>query len=39
MAVLYMIETNYGVIIPPDDFIKLQTPEGIFDYIKTRTES
>jgi acyl carrier protein len=39
MAVLYMIDTNYGVAIPPDDFIKLQTPEGIFDYIKTRTAS
>jgi acyl carrier protein len=38
MAVLYMIDSKYGVTIPPDDFIKLQTPEEIFEYIKTRTE-
>jgi acyl carrier protein len=34
MAVLYMIECKYDVIIPVDDFIKLVTPKEVFGYIQ-----
>ena len=34
MAVLYMIEHNYGVEIPVDDFLKLETPMDIYKYIQ-----
>lgn len=33
MAVLYMIEHNYGVEIPVEEFKKLETPRAIFEYI------
>jgi acyl carrier protein len=39
MAVLYMIESNYGVTITPDEFIKLETPEDIFKYIQEKVKS
>jgi acyl carrier protein len=39
MAELFMIEKNYGVTIPPDDFVKLQTPEEIFEYVQARIKS
>jgi acyl carrier protein len=38
MAVLYMIERDYGVIIPVDDFLTLQTPKEIFEYIQKHTK-
>ena len=36
MAVLYMIEHNYNIEIPVEDFLKLETPREIFEYICKR---
>jgi acyl carrier protein len=36
MAVLYMIQHNYSVTIPVNDFMELQTPKEIFEYIKQK---
>jgi len=38
MAVLYMIEHDYSVTIPVDDFLTLQTPKEIFEYIQKHTK-
>ena len=38
MAVLYMIEHNYGVKIPVDEFLKLETPLDIYEYIQARKQ-
>jgi len=38
MAVLYMVERNYGVEIPVEEFKKLETPREIFEYIRTRKQ-
>ena len=38
MAVLYMIEHNYGVQIPVEEFIKLETPREIFEYISKKKQ-
>jgi acyl carrier protein len=37
MAVLYMIEKNYGVLIPAEDFVNLKTPREIFEYVQERS--
>jgi acyl carrier protein len=36
IAVLYMIEKNYEVEMPVEDFLKLETPREIFEYIGKR---
>jgi acyl carrier protein len=38
MAVLCMIESNYGVTISIDDFKNLKTPREIFEYIQSRAK-
>jgi acyl carrier protein len=37
MAILYMIESNYGVTIPVDDFKNLPTIKSIVDYVQQRS--
>lgn len=39
MAVLYMIVEKYGVTIPIDEFVKLQTPRDIFEYVQNKIKS
>ena len=38
MAVLYMIEHNYGVEISFEELKKLETPQEIFDFIQTKKQ-
>jgi acyl carrier protein len=38
MAVLYMIERNYGVNISADDFKHLETARDIFEYIENEAK-
>jgi acyl carrier protein len=38
MAVLYMIEKDYSLVISIENFLKLQTPKEIFDYIQKYKE-
>jgi acyl carrier protein len=38
MAILYMIEQDYNVKIPVEDFKKLETPQAIFDYVNARAK-
>ncbi len=38
MAVLTMIEDDYGVTIPVDDFLQLKTPTEVFKYVKNKKQ-
>ncbi len=38
MAVITMIEDDYGVQIPVDDFLQLKTPTEVFEYVKTKKQ-
>jgi acyl carrier protein len=38
MAILYMIESDYGVNIPVDDFLNLETIKSVFEYVLQRSK-
>jgi acyl carrier protein len=39
MAIITIIHDEYGVDIPVDDFLKLETVGELFDYVKAKTSS
>ncbi len=38
MAIIAMIEDDYGVTIPVDDFLQLKTPTEVYEYVKNKKQ-
>jgi acyl carrier protein len=38
MAILAMIQDDYGIIIPVEDYKKVNTPEELFELTKSKKE-
>ena len=36
MAIITMIQDDYGVTIPVDHFLKLATPTDVYEYVKNK---